>query len=61
MRISSTNHIRLSERRASIGFVILMIVSLGLLGAQTSLGSTALGTAPSQSGTSIAGGNGGGS
>lgn len=56
MRISSEHHVRLSERRASIGFVILIFVSLGLLGAQT-----ALGTAASESSTSIAGGTGGGS
>jgi len=56
MRISPAQNVRFSERRASIGFVILMVVSLGLLGAQT-----ALGTAPSDSGTSIAGGAGGGS
>ena len=35
MRISLAHHVRLSDRRASIGFVILMVVSLGLLGAQT--------------------------
>jgi hypothetical protein len=56
MRISSSKEVRLSERRASIGFVILMVVSLGLLGAQT-----ALGTAPSAGATSIGGGTGGGS
>jgi hypothetical protein len=61
MRTSSANNIRLSERRASIGFVILMIVSLGLFGAQTVLGTSALGSGPSQSGTAFAGGNGGGS
>jgi hypothetical protein len=61
MRISSANNVRLSERRASIGFVILMIVSRGLLGAQTSLGARAVGAAPSESGTAIAGGTGGGS
>lgn len=56
MRITSAHQVRLSERRASIGFVILMVVSLGLLGAQT-----ALGTAPNDSGTSISAGAGGGS
>ncbi len=61
MRISSANNVRLSERRASIGFVILMIVSLGLLGAQTGLGTGAAGAAASESGTAIAGGTGGGS
>ncbi len=56
MRISPAQNVRLSERRASIGFVILMVISLGLLGAQS-----ALGTSPSDSGTAIAGGPGGGS
>lgn len=56
MRFSSASNVRLSERRASIGFVILIFVSLGLLGAQT-----ALGTAPSESGTVVGGGTGGGS
>jgi hypothetical protein len=56
MRISSAQNVRFSERRGSIGFVILMVISLGLLGAQT-----ALGTTPSDSSASIAGGSGGGS
>ena len=56
MRISTNQNVRFSERRASIGFIILMAVSLGLLGAQT-----ALGTAPSDSGSAIVGGPGGGS
>ena len=33
-----TRPVRLSERRGSIGIVILAIVSLGLLGAQSALG-----------------------
>jgi hypothetical protein len=54
MRISSANIVRISEHRASIGIFILMAISLGLLGAQT-----ALGTTPSESATSVSGGTGG--
>lgn len=41
MSANRTRPVRLSDRRGSIGAVILMIVSLSLLGAQTAMGSPA--------------------
>jgi hypothetical protein len=41
MSAHRTRHVRLSDRRGSIGAVILMMVSLSLLGAQAAMGSPA--------------------
>jgi len=49
MSVRRTRHVRLSDRRGSIGVAMLMAISLGLLGAQTVLGTGAAAHAPNAS------------
>lgn len=48
MSAHRSRHVRLSDRRGSIGVAILMAVSLSILGAQTVMGTGASAHAPAQ-------------